>query len=84
MIGDAMTAYQRLAARDIDDDVKSVAAHQAALRASLAHLNALLDLVRRLDEPGTVGPPQNDETLLEHLYAEAAAAVALLAEQPED
>jgi hypothetical protein len=80
----ATTAYERLAAREMADDVKSVAAHQAALRSALAHLEALLNLARRLDEPGEGGSPQNDADILEHLYSQAAAAVALLPEQPED
>lgn len=84
MISNVIAAYQHLAAREMADDVKSVAAHQAALCAILAHLEALLDLVRWLDKPGTAASSQNDEHLLEHLYNEAAAAVALLAEQQDD
>lgn len=84
MIDKATTTYERLAAREMADDVKSVAAHQAALRSALAHLEALLNLARRLDEPGASGPPQNDHDILEHLYSQAAAAVALLPEQQED
>jgi hypothetical protein len=84
MIDNATTTYERLAAREMADDVKSVAAHQAALRSTLAHLEALLNLARRLDEPDADGPPQNDHDILEHLYGQAAAAVALLPEQPED
>ena len=84
MIDNATTTYERLAAREMADDVKSVAAHQAALRSALAHLEALLNLARRLDEPGAGGAPQNNQDILEHLYSEAAAAVALLPEQLED
>lgn len=84
MIDNATTAYERLAAREMPDDVKSVAAHQAALRSALAHLEALLNLARRLDEPDAGRPPEDDRTILEHLYSEAAAAVALLPEETED
>jgi hypothetical protein len=84
MIDNATTTYQRLATREMADDVKSVAAHQVALRSTLAHLEALLNLARRLEEPDIGGPPQNDHDMLEHLYSQAAAAVALLPEEPED
>lgn len=83
MIDNAATAYERLAAREMADDAKSVAAQLAALRSALAHLDALINLARRLDEPG-VGGPMEDDDLLEQLCSQAAAAVALLPEEPED
>lgn len=84
MIGHTFGIYEDLTRREIADDVRSIATHQAALRAALAHLEALLNLARRLAEPGRTKPSQDDEILLEHLYSQAAAAAALLAEEPED
>jgi hypothetical protein len=84
MIDGATTAYERLAARETADDVKSVAAHQAALQSALAHLEALLSLAHRLDPPSGGGSAQNDHDLLEHLCREAAAAVAAAPEEEED
>lgn len=83
MIEDATTAYECLAAREMADDIKSVAAQQAALRSALAHLEALLNLAHRLDPPSGA-PAENDHDLLEHLYSQAAAAVALAPEEEED
>jgi hypothetical protein len=84
MIEDATTAYERLAARDMADDVKSVAAQQAALRSALAHLEALLNLAHRLDPPSVGGPAENDHDLLEHLCNQATAAVAVAPEEEDD
>lgn len=84
MIASATTAYERLAAREMADDVKSVAAHQAALRSALAHLEALLNLAHRLNPPSGGGSAENDHDLLEHLCREAAAAVAAAPEDEED
>jgi hypothetical protein len=84
MIESATTAYERLAAREMEDDAKSVAAQQAALRSALAHLEALLNLAHRLDLPGVDGPARNDHDLLEHLFSQAAAAVALAPEDEDD
>ena len=84
MIEAATTAYERLAAREMEDDVKSVAAQQAALRSALGHLEALLNLAHRLDLPSGGGPAQNDHDLLEQLCSQAAAAVALAPEEEED
>lgn len=84
MIEAATTAYERLAAREMEDDVKSVAAQQAALRSALGHLEALLNLAHRLDLPSGGGPAQNDHDLLEQLCSQAAAAVALAPDDEED
>ena len=84
MIKGATTAYERLAACEMEDDVKSVATQQAALRSALAHLEALLNLANRLDPSSIGGPGQNDHNLLEHLCSQAAAAVALAPEDEED
>lgn len=84
MIAGARTAYEHLAAREIADDIKSVTAQQVALRSALAHLEALLNLAYRLDPPSVGGSAQNDHDLLEQLYSQAAAAVALAPEEEED
>ena len=84
MIDRATTTYERLAAREMAEDVKSVAAHQAALRSALAHLEALLNFAHRLDEPGAGASPQNDPDMLDQLDGQAAAAVAMLPEEQED
>ena len=84
MINGATTAYERLAAREMADDIKSVAAQQAALRSALAHLEALLNLAHRLNPPSGGGSAENDHDLLEHLCREAAAAVAAAPEEEED
>jgi hypothetical protein len=84
MIDGATMAYERLAAREMEDDVKSVAAQQAALRSALAHLEVLLNLANRLDPPSVGEPARDDRDLLEHLCSQAAAAVALAPEEEED
>lgn len=76
LITAAADSYRGFAAAAAPDDAKGFAAHHAACKAALAHMELLIKLARWAEDDTTDEPPPGDVDTVERLLASARAAVA--------
>lgn len=73
-IAAAVDSYGRFAAAEAPEDAKGFAAHHAACRAALAHMDLLVKLARWAEAGQDDAPPAEDDSL-DRLLAEARSAL---------
>ena len=76
----AMDAYRAVAACDAPDDPKAFAAHQAACKQALGHIEGLIKLARWTDDDA---PPLDDGDDLDDLLVRAETALRGFTEETE-
>lgn len=76
LITAAAGSYRGFAAALAPDDAKGFAAHHAACKAALAHMEMLIKLARWAEDETTDEPPPGDADTLERLLASAHSAIA--------
>lgn len=81
-IGIALAGYQRFTADEPPADAKGFAAWHAAAKAALAHVEALVKLVRWAEAPATV--TESAEDGLEDLLGQARRALGHLQDDEDE
>jgi len=76
LIQSATTSYEAFCEAEVPEDAKGFAAHHAACKAALSHVELLTKLVRWADNPAQEVPaPASEEDELAGLLAGARAAL---------
>lgn len=81
LITAAADSYRGFAAAAAPDDAKGFAAHHAACKAALAHMELLIKLAQWAEDDTTDQPPPGDVDTVERLLATARSAIAEVEEE---